>query len=93
VDKLDAFETRFAETEKSLKELGASDEEKVIKTISDTPTASMAALIARRLSAVGSDETRLRANNKLVDNKPKETQVVDARTGIPFIDEMLSKTS
>lgn len=81
-EKLDGF----------VKELGEFKEEeqaKVEKTVANTPTASVAALIAKQMSAVGDDETKVDNRTSLAKSKPKETKSDTYRTGIPFIDDML----
>ena len=76
---------------KEVADLSQDDEEKIKAVVAATPVASLGALIARQMSAVGSKETEVRKNSGLTQSKPKETaDSGHGSTGIPFIDEMLA---
>lgn len=79
-----------AQLRKEVTHLKGSDEEKIEKAISETPPASIGALIATRLSAINSKETEVDGRTSLAKSKPKEAeQETPYHFGVPFIDEML----
>lgn len=72
----------------AVKELVADDEDKISKAAASVPPASIAAMVAKNQSAVGSTETQIKGSTSLAKSKPEEAATV-GRTGIEFIDEML----
>jgi hypothetical protein len=77
---------------KEVSALKEDEEAKIKQAIVNTPPASVSAILAERLSAIGSKETKLDEGDKLANQKPKETEVetVEQRIGISFLDKMLS---
>ena len=79
-----------AQLRKEVSHLKESDDEKIEKAISDTPPASIGALIASRLSVVNSKETEIDGRTSLAKSRPKENKSdTPSHFGIPFIDEMV----
>jgi hypothetical protein len=66
----------------------ASDEERIKQLIVDTPTASLGAMLSSRV--LGNANAKVKEDNPLFEAKPKETPLSEKRTGIQFIDKMLS---
>jgi hypothetical protein len=72
--------------------LKEKDEAKIKEVLTATPPASLGALIAQRLSATNSPETEIDGRTSLAKSRPEEaTTAKMTRTGIPFIDDMLSQ--
>lgn len=72
---------------KELKEIG----EKRDEVLKGTPTASLSALLGNfAKSAIGDPDTKVDGRTELAKSKPKETAANVAKTGIPFIDNMLA---
>ena len=74
---------------KAILELSKSDEEKIAEKAEEVPAASIAAIIARNLRAVGSDDAKLEKGERVTG--PKQEKDVKEKTGIGFIDTMLAK--
>ncbi|MHC4748344.1 MAG: hypothetical protein ACYTFW_00585 [Planctomycetota bacterium] len=74
----------------AIKELLADDEEKVAKAAASTPPASIAALISKNMSVVGSEEAKIKGSEALAKKKPKEAETAGP-TGIQFLDEILTQ--
>ena len=69
--------------------MSASEEQRIAQKAADTPAASIAALVLKNLSAVGSDAARVTVEDmKLAKDRPAEA--APKTTGIPFIDQMLA---
>lgn len=84
-----SLEESVAELATVIKELKSSDDEKIAKTVSQSPPASVAAMIARNMSAVGSKEAEVGDEDKdLKDSKPAEAES-DGITGFEWIDNIL----
>ena len=83
-----------AQVEALKKELAAvqqDDTAKIKQIITGTTSASVSAMLAERLSAIGNPDAEIDGRNRLAKQKPKETRD-DHRggVGIPFIDRMIS---
>ena len=92
LERLETTEETVSEFAKQLKEVGQDEDEKVKTRIENIPPASLAALLSRNLTAVGSEEARIKGNERLAKSGPKETEAMDEfkhKTGIPWIDKML----
>jgi len=71
--------------------MAKSDEARIAKAAADTPALSIAALVMKNLSAIGTDAARVGvADMGLAKNKPKEATPADKSTGVPWIDEMIA---
>jgi hypothetical protein len=74
--------------------LAKSDEARIAKQAADTPALSIAALVMKNLSAIGSDATKIGvADMALAKDKPKEKTPADKSTGVPWIDDMIAGPS
>jgi hypothetical protein len=74
----------------TVKELALSDEEKIEKAASKAPPASVAAMVAKQMRVVGSEEAEVDGRSALSKSKPAEAEAVGP-TGIQFIDNMLTQ--
>jgi len=85
-----SLKEQVAQLNEALAEKKESDEERVIKTIQDTPMASLAALLTKR--AIGAEETQVEKKEKLAKTHPTETKAADETPGgLPsFITSMFS---
>ncbi len=71
-------------------------EKEVEKKMTEIPSASVSAMLAKKLSITNEDgnaeEVEVDGRTKLAKSKPKEApEKVKERTGIPFVDQMLSQ--
>lgn len=75
-----------------LDKLEQSDEEKVAKQVSLTPSASVSALLAQKFSVIGDEVAKVDRRKSLAKSKPQETKDENYKqsVGIPFIDAMLA---
>ena len=81
---------QFDQLRKEVSHLKESDSDKIDKAISETPPASIGALVARQLSAINTKETEVDGRTSLAKLKPKETeQERPNHFGVPFIDDMV----
>lgn len=67
--------------------------EQTIKTLKDTPAASLSTILGNIRSAVGADETRVDGRTSLAKDKPKETpssENVEGRTLVPFVNKLIA---
>jgi hypothetical protein len=71
-----------------VKALKESDEEKIKKATDLTPTASVSAIMAERISAIGDKSTRVAKNTKLDKASPEEAEV-EIVNPIPFLNQMI----
>lgn len=92
--KLDQVATAIEGLTKEISHLKENDTAKIEQVVTQTPAASLAAMIAKNMgmSAVGSPETKVDGRSELGRSHPKEAPAnVQQRTGIPFIDQMLAE--
>jgi hypothetical protein len=76
---------------KEIAGLKETDEAKVKAVAENTPTASIAALIAKQYNPIGAAETRVDGRSALAKDKPQETEPSPpARYGIPILDQLLT---
>ena len=80
------------EISERLNKLEQSDEEKVAKQVSLTPSASVSALLAQKFSVIGDEVAKVDRRKSLARKKPQETKDEHYKqsVGIPFIDAMLA---
>ena len=90
IDKIGALEAGLNAQAEEVKALKSGDDEKIKQAVSSTPAASVAAILAQKLSSVGSEETKVDGRSELAKSKPKEAEP-EQKLGIPFIDKMLSQ--
>jgi hypothetical protein len=79
----------FAKLEEDVEELKQTDELKIAKQAGEIPAASIGAIFAKQLSAIGSTAAKIDGRSTLARDKPKEA--IEDTTGIPFIDKMISE--
>ena len=90
IDKIGALETSLNAQAEEVKALKTGDDEKIKQAVSSTPAASVAAILAQKLSAIGSSETKVSGNDSLAKSKPKEA-APEQKFGVPFLDAMLNQ--
>lgn len=91
VSQIDASMKSLTADLASMKEQNVQVEKAVEKAVEELPPASMAALLAQRMSAIGSKEASVDGRSSLARSKPKEAPAQSAGPiGIPFLDSMLS---
>jgi hypothetical protein len=73
----------------AVKALGKTDEEKVKAQVSTIPAVSLSAMVLKNLSAVGRSAAEVKAGESF--KGPEEAKSEKAITGIPWLDDMLSK--
>lgn len=89
VEQVANVTAQLAELRKEIGETKAIQEE-AQDLLKQTPTASLAAIITQRFTAVGSQSAVVDGRESLAKSKPKETEATERVTGIPFLDNMLS---
>lgn len=78
----------FEAQQKQLSDLVAQDDEKIAKKAADTPAASIAALISRNMRAIGDERAKVSRGDNF--DAPVEAEDKARKTGIGFIDELIS---
>ena len=91
VEEVQAVSAKFDELAKEISNLQKSKQEDIEDTVANSTPASIAAMIAKGMSAVGSEEAKVDGRSSLAQSHPKETEPAYQGTGIPFIDEMLKQ--
>lgn len=93
VEALEPFAEQMETLAKALEIVTKDDKEKIAETAAETPTLSIAALVAESFSARGSDATKIRKNDPLTKEKPKETEAqkesITGLDGFGFIDQIV----
>jgi hypothetical protein len=90
-DQIENLSAQLDSFKKEIEAMKAEDEERILKAISVTPSASLSALLTQRV--IGNRGATVKESEKLSEMKPKETAPeVERRTGVPFIDSMLSRS-
>lgn len=84
-----ALSEEISSLRKELSELSKDDQEKIKAVVDTTPAASLGALIARQMSAVGSKDAEVSKKDSLLKSKPAEAEA-NPITGVQWIDEMIS---
>jgi hypothetical protein len=74
----------------TLKELKAADEQKIDKQVANIPSASLAGLLAQRMSAIGDKSAQVRSDSGLAKDTPEEAQAAQGAFGIPFLDKLVT---
>jgi hypothetical protein len=75
----------------AIKGVVEDDETKIAKAASEAPPASVAAMLARNMSAIGDDDTKVKGSEKLAKGKPEEAESTKKVTGIEFIDNIINQ--
>lgn len=93
VERTELLESQLEEARKEISELKLADVEKIEKAVHDSSPATVSALLAERLSAIGNANTQVDGRSKLGRSRPKETQSdTHPRSIIPFVNKMLEES-
>lgn len=93
VEKLaKATDERFASLEEQIEKSDEKAKEELNKVLGDTPPASLAGMLAKNFSAIGSEETEVDGRTSLAQDKPKEAESEDfGPFPAPFLNKMVSQ--
>lgn len=89
VESVQQLSEKVVVLSEEIKELKVAKEDAVQETVRKSTNASLMAMITGR--AIDDDANLVDGRSNLAKSKPKETASVENRTGIPFIDQMLTQ--
>lgn len=91
-ERIEVLENALTKAINELVSLRESDEDKIVKTLQDTPGASLAAMLSQNFRAVGNKEAQVDGRTSLSKQGPKEAEVhaITPRTAVPFLDDIIA---
>jgi hypothetical protein len=88
--QIEALEGQVSLLIDAVKEIVSDDEQKIASKASEAPPASIAAMIAKNMTAIGSEETEVKEGDDLANDKPKEADA-EGITRYDFINNILQQ--
>ena len=91
-EQVEALVGRLDQVDEEIKAVKESDEEKIKTLVNYSTPATLSALMAQNLRAVGSEDALVDGRKSLAKSKPKETAAAPQGVGrVPFIQRMLEE--